>query len=193
MAPSSSLRHDTASFSRLVLRSDGFSRWTNARRESRAGQPSHVQRYRKGKLAREDLRRLMLDGGFIRGGFAADYSARIIPAQNEPLVRAIAAATGTDRHPKIDIELQSGAHSPWICSFEGTEHHSSLFTTPDPLTVGLATSESYLLYLINTHTHFINEVPLSTPAACAVSDFTNGSAYERTQVVFQTGTPLQVG
>jgi hypothetical protein len=110
---------------------------------------------------------LKLDEGSICGGFAADYYAQIIPPQKEPIVRAIAAATGTDRHPRIDVEIQNGTERPWICSFEGTEDCSSIFTTPDPLTAGLAT---------------INEIPIPTPAVCAVSDLTNARLFVATAI-----------
>ncbi|MGA9945699.1 MAG: hypothetical protein WBP75_11755 [Candidatus Cybelea sp.] len=125
---------------------------------------------------------LKLDEGFLCGGFAADYYAQIIPPQKEPIVRAIAAATGTDRHPRIDVEIQHGTERPWICSFEGTEDCSSIFTTPDPLTAGLATINSPVLYLINTRTYFINEIPIPTPAVCAVSDLTNARLFVATAI-----------
>ena len=115
----------------------------------------------------------MIDGGLIRCGFAGDYEARILSRPNTPILRAIAAATGTERYPKIEFELQSGGNEPWIYCFDGTEEKSSLFTTPESMTAGFTTSESYLLYLINALTHSISEVPISTPAACAVSDFAN--------------------
>lgn len=124
----------------------------------------------------------MLDSGFIRGGFAAEYDARIIPGQNHPIVHAIAAATGTDRRPKIDVELQSDGQNPWICSFEGVDERCSLFTTPDPLTVGLATNDSYVLYLITVPSHCIDEIPVSTPAACATSDFENSRLFVATDI-----------
>jgi hypothetical protein len=124
----------------------------------------------------------MLDTGLIQGGFLANYHARVIPPQNQPLVRAIAATTGTDRYPKIDVELQSGANKPWTCSLEGIEDSCSLFTTPNPLVAALAANESYVLYLINVQTRCINEVPLSTPAAYAVPEFENERLFIATAI-----------
>jgi hypothetical protein len=124
----------------------------------------------------------MLDAGSIRGGFPADYYARMIPPQDQPLIRAIAAATGTDRYPKIDVELQSGTDKPWTCSFEGHEDRSSLFTTPNPLVAGLAVAESYVLYLINAQTRRIDEVPISTPAECTTTDLTNARLFVATAI-----------
>jgi hypothetical protein len=139
------------------------------------------------RIAAADRRTLrdtvpVIDSGLIRGGFATDYDARIIPGQNTPVVQAIAVTTGTNRDPKIEIEFQKRATKPRIYSFDGTVENSSLFTTPNSLIVGFTTSESYLLYLINTNTHSISEVPISTPATCAVSDLANGRLFVGTSI-----------
>jgi hypothetical protein len=124
----------------------------------------------------------LIDGGVIRGGFAFNYPAHIMPQQTGPFARAIAVSTGTDRFPKFDVEVQSDENKPWRCSFEGTERGSVLFSTPNPSIAGLVTDRTFTLFLINAREHGIEELRMSTPAASAVSDFEGGKLFLATAI-----------
>jgi hypothetical protein len=110
-----------------------------------------------------------VDVGRLRGGFNSEYWARIVPSQNSPLVRTIAAVTGTDRLPKTDVEFGTG-NTAWSCAFEGVPGHTSVVSTPNPKVALVILDGRYEAYLIDVTTRQTTNVRLRAPVECIASD-----------------------
>lgn len=115
---------------------------------------------------------LGLDFGRIRGGFEADYWASIVPPQDSAMARSIALAAGTDRYPKIDVEVEYPMGKVRRLSFDGRPSLSAVITTPNPLTVAVLTNVQGEdgVHLINVVTGEVSDVFVSTCVECAASD-----------------------
>lgn len=110
---------------------------------------------------------MLLDGGRVRGGFPTEYGARILPPQDSAIVAAIAKSVGTDRYQKVDVQIEPLDGKPWIFSTEGTAETTSIFSTPNPLIVGVATTDG--VRFVDTSTHNAVQL-LEMPVECAATD-----------------------
>jgi hypothetical protein len=118
---------------------------------------------------------MILDGGAIRGGFAANFEARIIPPQDSVLVRKIGEITGAARCPKVDIEITGDDRRVWTLSLRGTPQSTSLVTIPKPHILGVATSAGF--YSVNIQTREVRETLPGFPIDCAASDLIGGTLF----------------
>jgi hypothetical protein len=122
---------------------------------------------------------LRLDFGRIRGGFTADYAARIVPPQNAPIARSIAQAVGSDRCPKVDVEIEYPSGELRRLSFNGEPNLSSVLTTPNPLTAMVVTNMlgEDGAHLIDVETGTVADVFVSTTVERAASDIAGGRLF----------------
>ena len=127
---------------------------------------------------------LRLDFGWIRGGFEADYAARIVTPQGSPIARSIARAVGTDRYPKINVEIEYPSGELRRLSFDGKPSLSSVLTTPNPLTAMVVTNMQGEagVHLIDVATGAVADVSVSTTVECAASDIAGGRLFLATRI-----------
>lgn len=123
---------------------------------------------------------MTLDGGAIRGGFAANFEARIIPPQDSVLARKIGRITGATRSPRVDIEITGDDGSVWTLSLPGNPKIASLVTTPKPHILGVATTVGFSS--VNVQTREVRETIAGLLIECAASDLIEGTLFLATCV-----------
>lgn len=125
-----------------------------------------------------------LDCGRFRGGFEAAYAARIVRPQDTPIARVIADAVGSDRYPKVDVEIEYPAGKVRSFSFDGKSARCAIITTPNPLVTAVITNTQGddAVTLIDVKTGNTTEVFVSTPVACVASDVPGGRLFLATWI-----------
>ncbi len=122
---------------------------------------------------------MILDGGAIRGGFEAEYEARIVAPQDSAMVAAIARSTGTDLEPKVDVEIQPTAGTRWVFSARGVAERANVLTTPNPRVACITVDGG--AYLVDSSTRQAVYLNLN-PVECAASDLPGRRLFLATNV-----------
>lgn len=141
-----------------------------------------------------DANDLYLDLGEIRGGFAHDYTARIVPVADTPIMRTIEKSTGVRRERSVTVEIVTGAGSRIIgltCEDWHTELTPCVFTTPNRRVLGVRLQ--CCAYIANVDTDETQRLPIMPLMAAAsdtkrpvmfLADYTNVHAFSGTDVLW---------
>lgn len=109
-----------------------------------------------------------LDIGDIRGNFAHDYEARIAPAADTPILRAIEKSVGVrrERSLTVRIETKSGSRDiGFTCNDQHADLAPCIFTTPNPRLFGVRLQGC--AYVVDAETCESRALPITPLTGCA--------------------------